>query len=70
LDVKINKIQKFLDQGSKVKLSVFFRGREITHPEIGRLLLSNLVDALGDKVVIESEPQLYGKYLSMVIRKK
>ena len=70
LNVKTTKIKNFINEGSKVRLSVFFRGREITHPEIGENLLHKVVEELESIVVVDTEPQLNGKYLSMVLRKK
>jgi translation initiation factor IF-3 len=70
LNVKINKIHKFINQGSKVRLSVFFRGREITHPEIGEDLLKKVMEELGNTVTVDSKPLLTGKYLNMIIHKK
>lgn len=70
LNVKLNQVRKFLEKGHKVKLTVRFRGREIVHPELGHELLQNMVESLSDIAVADSEPQLAGKQLHMVIRKK
>lgn len=70
IDVKSKKIQEFLERGSKVRLVAFFRGREITHPELGHQLLEKVVQGLGVEVAVDQPPQLTGKQLGMVIRKK
>jgi translation initiation factor IF-3 len=68
--VKIRKIQGFLENGNKVKLSVFFRGREMAHKELGGELLKRIVAELGEGILVDQQPEQTGKYLSMVIRKK
>ena len=70
LEVKRKQIRKFLEKGHKVKLTVRFRGREITHEELGHDLLNNMVESLSDIAVVDQKPQLTGKQLNMVIRKK
>ena len=66
--VKTNKIQKFLDDGNKVKVSIFFRGREMAHKDLGFNLASKIISNFNDKIVIDQEPQLNGKQISFVIR--
>lgn len=70
LDVKKRKIRAFLEGGSKVKMSVFFRGREMAHQDLGNELLMRVVEELGPDVVVDQQPQQTGKHLIMVIRKK
>lgn len=70
LEVKLKRTRTFLENEHKVKLTVFFRGREITHPELGHDLLKRIVENLGEAAAVDQEPQLTGKYLSMVVRKK
>jgi len=71
LDVKIKKIESFLEAGHMVKVSAFFRGREMAHKDIGYTLLERVMEKLGEeKAVIEQQPQMTGKNLSMTIRKK
>ena len=53
LEAKIRLIKKLIDEGDKVKISVFFRGREITHPEVGRKALQKIVIALHDTALVE-----------------
>lgn len=70
LEVKKRKIRTFLESGNKVKMSVFFRGREMAHQELGGELLKRVVEELGDDVVVDQTPQQTGKHLIMVVRKK
>lgn len=67
LDVKSKHVLKFLEEGSKVKLTVLFRGREIVHPEMGQLMLQRLVDSVGDKLVIEQMPIMEGRRMVMMV---
>lgn len=69
LDVKLNKVQKFLDAGSKVKITVFYRGRENAHKDLGFKLADRVIEKFGDNIVVEQAPQLAGKQLHFVIRK-
>ncbi len=69
-EVKLRKVRQFLENGDKVKLSVFFRGREMAHPEIGHQLLDRLVAELSDISVVDQAPQMLGKYLNLTLRKK
>jgi len=70
LDVKLNKIRKFLSDGDKVKIQVVYRGREMAHQEIGRQLMDRIVELLADDAIVEQEPQMAGRNLSIVIRSK
>lgn len=67
LAVKLRKAREFLEEGNKVKVSVRFRGREITHPDLGHALLARVTTQLGDIGAQESAPQLTGRDLNMVI---
>lgn len=68
LDIKLKKIHKFLDEGHKVKVTAFFRGREMAHKDIGYKLLERVTEKLKDIAIVDQEPQLAGKHLSIVIR--
>jgi len=63
-------IERFLAEGDKVKATIFFRGRENAHPEIGRRILERLVDELGDAVTVESMPQKEGNQLHTILAPK
>lgn len=67
LQVVIEKVRSFLEDGDKVRLVVKFRGRQIVHPEFGFNMIKKLTDALSDIVKIEKEPKLEGKQLMAVI---
>jgi len=66
--VKIRKVTEFLETGHKVKLTVFYRGRELAHKELGFKLADRIIADFGETVVVDQPPQLAGKQLSFVIR--
>ena len=65
-DVKRKRVEKFLRSGDKVKVVMRFRGREVTHPELGREILRRLETAVEDIGLIESTPRLDGRQMTMV----
>lgn len=68
LDVKLRKVTKFLEAGHKVKIGVWYKGREMAHQELGFKLAEKVIDRFGDTIVVEQQPQLAGRQLSFVIR--
>lgn len=68
LEIKLRKIRSFLEQGHKVKIMVFFRGREMAHQEIGYQLLDRITQSLSEVAVMDQSAQLAGKNLSIVVR--
>lgn len=70
LDIKLNKIRSFLEAGNKVKIMVFFRGREMAHQEIGHELMKKIVDSLSEDATIEGKPIMAGRNLSVTVRSK
>ena len=60
-------IERFLAEGDKVKATIFFRGRENAHPEIGRRILERLVAELADIAMTESDPQKEGNQLHTIL---
>lgn len=68
LGVKMRKVTGFLENGHKVKIVVFFRGREMAHKDIGFKLSEKIIDSFGDTAIVEQAPQLSGKQLSFVLR--
>jgi translation initiation factor IF-3 len=68
LDIKLRKVREFLEDGHKVKISAFFRGREMAHQELGYALLDKCVQKLDDIAVVDQSPQLAGKNLTIVVR--
>lgn len=67
VEVKTRKIQEFLAEGDKVRISVRFRGAEMRHPDIGRKLLDGIADVLKGTAVIERTPVMEGKMMSMIV---
>ena len=65
LQTKIRQAHKFLSGGDRVKFSVKFRGREMTHPEIGRAILDRVVQGLADVAQLERPSLLEGRFLSI-----
>jgi translation initiation factor IF-3 len=65
--VKRRRVERFLDEGDKVKCTMRFRGREVTHPEIGRAILQRLFDEVEEMAVIETSPRLDGRQMTMVL---
>ena len=70
IGVKVRQTLGFLEEGSKVKVAVRFRGREITHPEIAREQLDEFVERVGDAAVVEVQPSMEGRNLFMLLSPK
>ncbi len=70
LDIKLRKIREFLAEGHKVRIQVFFRGRENAHRELGYEMIKRIATHLENDAVLEHEPQMAGRNLSVVIRSK
>lgn len=68
LGVKLRKVTDFLDAGHKVKITVFYRGRELAHKELGFKLADKVIARFGDQIAVDQQPQLAGKQLNFVIR--
>ena len=66
-DVKRKRVIKFLRQGDKVKCTMRFRGREVAHPELGRVILQRLFEEIEDYAEIETMPRLDGRNMVMVL---
>ncbi len=66
-DVKRKRVEKFLENGDKVKVVMRFRGREVTHPELGRDILRRLEDAMEEIGTVETAPRLDGRQMTMVL---
>ena len=66
-NIKMRNIRKFLAEGDKCKITLRFRGREITHQELGLALLNRIRDELGDLIVVEQFPKLEGRQMIMMI---
>ncbi len=66
-NIKMRNIKRFLDDGDKCKITLRFRGREITHQELGMALLQRIRDELADLIVVEQFPKLEGRQMIMMI---
>ena len=66
-DVKMRAINKFLDEGDKVKVTLRFRGREMVHQDLGMNVLNRVRDDLGEIVKIEQWPKMEGRQMTMVM---
>ena len=66
-NIKMRNIKRFLAEGDKCKITLRFRGREITHQELGMALLNRIRDELGDLIVVEQFPKLEGRQMIMMI---
>jgi translation initiation factor IF-3 len=69
-DVKLKNAVRFLEDGDKVKATIMFRGRELSHPELGEELLKKLEARLTEIAVVEKRPKLEGKNMIMIIAPK
>ena len=63
-------IERFLAEGDKVKATIFFRGREMAHPEIGRRILERLCDELADVAIAETMPRLEGNQMHTILTRR
>ena len=66
-DTKTKKVEKFLGEGSKVKVTIMFRGREMQHPELGRKILDNVAETVDHLANVEFGPNLEGRNMVMVL---
>lgn len=66
-ETKVNHVKRFLKGGHKVKLTIMFRGRERTHPELGQQILNRVAGDVSDMAVVESAPSLAGMDMNMVL---
>ena len=66
-DTKTRKVEKFLDEGHKVKVTIMFRGREVQHPELGKKILDNVADVVAHTGRVEVSPKVDGRNMTMVL---
>lgn len=66
-NIKVRNIKRFLEDGDKCKITLRFRGREITHQEIGLALLQRMREELADLIIVEQFPKLEGRQMIMMI---
>lgn len=69
-NVKFKNALRFLEDGDKVKVTIMFRGRELSHPELGREILQRMAAELKHLVTVEREPKLEGKNMIMILSPK
>lgn len=67
LEVKLKRARKFLEEGHKVKVSLMFKGREITHPDLGHAILARFMQGLEDIGIQEQSPILSGRDLNFIV---
>ncbi len=68
--VKLRSIFRFLEEGDKAKVTVRFRGRELTHPELGMQLMERIIGDLAENAVVEQRPKFEGRQIVMVVGPK
>ena len=72
LNIKVRKINSFLEDGDRVKIMVIFRGREMAHKELGQEMVDKIINKISEtsEIAVEGKPQFAGRNLSVSIRKK
>ena len=70
LGLKVRNIRRFLDEGNKAKITMFFKGREIIRPELGMKVFERMTQLLTGKFNIEQAPKLEGNHITMVVAPK
>ena len=68
--IKMRKMRGFLEDEDKIKVNIRFRGREMSHQELGRNMLNRIEADLGEDIVIESRPRMEGRQMVMMIAPK
>jgi translation initiation factor IF-3 len=68
--IKMRKVNDFLDAGHKVKITIIYRGRELAHKELGFKLAERIIADFGDDIAVDQPPQFAGRQLNFVIRSK
>ncbi len=66
-ETKMKHVERFLSEGSKVKLTIMFRGREMAHPELGRKILERVAEQVKEFAIVESAPKQDGRNMTMVL---
>lgn len=70
LEIKLRKIREFLVAGHKVRIQIFYRGREMAHKELGYEMIDRIITLLENDAILEQKPQMAGRNLSIVVRSK
>ncbi|HEX6657019.1 MAG TPA: translation initiation factor IF-3 [Ilumatobacter sp.] len=66
-DTKMRHLKEFLEDGHKVKVTLQFRGREVAHPELGRKILDDVIEAVGAAAKVENQARMEGRSMSLVL---
>jgi translation initiation factor IF-3 len=66
-NVKIKKVREFLEDSNKARITVMFRGREMSHREMGQKVLQEIIEDLKDVAVIEAAPRMEGRQMFMIL---
>lgn len=69
-ETKTRHARRFLEEGNKVKVTLMFRGRQITHPELGRAVVTRVAQELADLAKVETDARLEGKAMTMILTPK
>jgi translation initiation factor IF-3 len=70
LDFKVKHVKRFLEEGNKAKITMVFRGREITHTNLGLEILDKIAEELQEVAVIEVRPKMEGRSMYMIVAPK
>ncbi len=70
LEIKLRKIRAFLAEGHKVRIQIFYRGREMAHKELGYDMINKIITLLEDDAIVEQQPTMAGRNLSITVRSK
>jgi len=70
LALKVKSVRRFLDEGNKAKVTMYFRGREIIRPELGMKVFQKMQQLLTGKFNVEQSPRLEGNHITMVVAPK
>lgn len=69
-EIKLRKVNDFLERGDRVKLTITFKGREMAHRNLGFEMMDKLLEQIDNEIQVEQKPQLAGRNLTVVIRRK
>lgn len=70
LEFKAKHVKEFLDEGNKVKVTVRFRGRELAHTELGKVVLEKVMEAIDGSFNLDKAPMMEGRFMSMILSPK
>jgi translation initiation factor IF-3 len=70
LDYKVKRLKRFIADDCKVKVTIMFRGREITHPEQARLLIDRVLEMVGDETQVEQPAKFEGRNMTLILAPK